>query len=650
LIPQLGESGDGIDHRYDYSFVSGTLNFGMIIADTAGNLVTYLKGKNLRELSSILAEVEPPANLIGRNLLSNSADLTWTDPNPPNSDTPTYSITFAGGPNRMIGYATSQTPSFHLTGLSPNSTYLITVSETLGGMVSSAISLTIGTPAPSGSPAVPPPSSTLSPTQVTVSNIQNTAATLTWSDPNPSGAGSPTYNLMVSGGGAVVFTSTQAPTFTFSGLYSAMTYSVAISETIGGITSAPTNVTFTTGLVRPANFNFDHLGITTAGVSWTDPNNLGPSVPTYTVSLGYLNRGPVIRRVVTVNNPSYLFEGLPTGLYWSARVQETVNGITTMWTDQIGVTSTWNANPLPGLDYSNCANEGQQCAAATGTNYLAFGAGTSYYIVPSASSISSNNLCQTSTLGGDPDPEIGKTCSAGNQSPHHDLTPCAGEGGSCTAGNNGGILYFDAYLNNPSLQTNYEAVYLTTLAPNQVVNCSTNSLGDPAEGTPKQCYLYNFPNGHANWDADPFPNYYNCGNEGSSCPTVNGSGYSYLAFGFGGRSVIQSFSASAGNSISCSVAQFGEDPYAGVSKSCSTGNILPTQYTQCATEGGACTAGPNGGMMYFLYVDHSGSNGVTQTIFVNALQLQANQYLPCTTASFPDPSPGNAKTCFLQNY
>lgn len=66
LNPSTAESGDGIDHRYDYNFITGNTspntpnitappNFGMIIADNAFVLINYLQGINQRNLPSIQA-------------------------------------------------------------------------------------------------------------------------------------------------------------------------------------------------------------------------------------------------------------------------------------------------------------------------------------------------------------------------------------------------------------------------------------------------------------------------------------------------------------------------------------------------------------------------------------------------------------------
>ncbi len=54
LSPSVVESSDQIDHRYDYQFISGTLNFGMIIADTAYSLINYLGSNNRRFLNNIV--------------------------------------------------------------------------------------------------------------------------------------------------------------------------------------------------------------------------------------------------------------------------------------------------------------------------------------------------------------------------------------------------------------------------------------------------------------------------------------------------------------------------------------------------------------------------------------------------------------------
>lgn len=66
LNPSSAESQDGIDHRYDHNFITGIYsdntpfitsppNFGMILADTAGVLISYLQGINQRNLTPIMS-------------------------------------------------------------------------------------------------------------------------------------------------------------------------------------------------------------------------------------------------------------------------------------------------------------------------------------------------------------------------------------------------------------------------------------------------------------------------------------------------------------------------------------------------------------------------------------------------------------------
>ena len=88
-------------------------------------------------------------------------------------------------------------------------------------------------------------------------------------------------------------------------------------------------------------------------------------------------------------------------------------------------------------------------------------------------------------------------------------------------------------------------------------------------------------------------------------------------------------------SIGCSNSAFGSDPIPGIVKHCDTSPPPPNNgWTLCAGENGTCTIPGSVGVAY-------GANG-------SFFYRPATNSIACNNATFGDPIPGTAKSCYYK--
>ncbi|MFD4604532.1 alpha-L-rhamnosidase [Streptomyces sp. NPDC058464] len=276
------------------------------------------------------------------------------------------------------------------------------------------------------------------------------------------------------------------------------------------------------------------------------------------------------------------------------------------------VTATGLGNPAAPADpattgalragYTRCAGEGGTCSFS-GTRSVAYGAGTYTY-----KTVTDSTACGNDSFGGDPAPNLVKSCYVADAGGPPGYTVCAAENGTCAVpGYNRDVVY----------GANGNFVHQVT---NGSVACSNAHFGDPVDGVAKSCYL---PSAGA-----PAGGWTKCADQNGTCPAAAGQPVMYGAFG--------AFTTlRATGDTPCTDAKFG-DPIPGESKACYTAVGGPAGYaTNCSDETGTCAFSGQQTVAYgargaFVYRTFTGGVG-------------------CTTAAFggTDPLPGVRKGCYL---
>ncbi|MGW1727657.1 alpha-L-rhamnosidase-related protein [Streptomyces sp. NPDC002306] len=252
--------------------------------------------------------------------------------------------------------------------------------------------------------------------------------------------------------------------------------------------------------------------------------------------------------------------------------------------------------------YSRCAGEGGTCSFS-GTRSVAYGAGTYTY-----RTVTDAAACTSGSFGGDPAPNLVKSCYVADVGGPPGYTVCASEGGTCAVpGYNRDVVY----------GANGNFVHQVA---NGSVACSNAHFGDPIDGVAKSCYLASAGPPAGGWTK--------CADQNGTCTAAAGQPVTYGTFG--------AFTTlRATGDTPCSDATFG-DPIPGESKACYTATGGPVGYaTNCAEETGTCAFSGQRTVAY-------GARG----IFVYRTFTGGTS---CTTAAFggTDPLPGVRKGCHL---
>ncbi|HWZ95946.1 MAG TPA: polysaccharide lyase family 7 protein [Opitutaceae bacterium] len=251
---------------------------------------------------------EPPTNLTATGKTDTTVALSWTAPL--SSGVTGYNI-YNGG--ALAG--TTASTSFTVTSLTASTAYTFTATAIYGTVESAhSNSVTVTT-----NPATVP----LPPTNLTVSNLTGTTATVSWTASTSPGV----TGYTVSGFGAppavvldpIMVTGTSFP---FNELTPGAHYTVnVVAIMASGSFSAPASISFTTPLsppvvLPPTNLMVTNLTSTTATVSWTASTS--PNVTGYMVSGG---PGLVFPSTTpTTPATSYAFTGLTPNTTYTINV------------------------------------------------------------------------------------------------------------------------------------------------------------------------------------------------------------------------------------------------------------------------------------------------------------------------------------------
>jgi hypothetical protein len=258
-------------------------------------------------------------------------------------------------------------------------------------------------------------------------------------------------------------------------------------------------------------------------------------------------------------------------------------------------------NQLP-PGYTRCGAEGDTCTP-NGTQVLAYGAGTYSYQV-----ITGPTSCSNDTFGGDPAPNLLKSCYLAPLGGPSGFTQCATKGGTCQVNGTEEVAF--------GLNGAYRFMPVSGS-----VACTDAAFGaDPLVNVVKNCYVSN---------GAPPGNWTQCAAEKSTCnaagvqPVVIGADGAYAQGVFGGPTT-------------CTTDLVGSDPLYNTAKSCYLWTGPPAGFgTTCAGENGTCSF--QGAQTVAFGADGS---------FTYATLTGGT---PCTRAAFGghDPMPNVVKTCYL---
>ena len=262
---------------------------------------------------------DPPTNVTATAGIGGTATVTWTDPS--NNGSPITQYTVNPSPacsacSTMVTTSPTAT-SLNITGLTPGTSYVFTVSATNQYGTSDASG-------PSSSvtvPSVPYP-----PTLVSAAGNVNDTVSVTWTD--PSSLGSPISQYTVTPSPAcpsctgTVVTGATATSATIGGLTVGGTYTFTVTATNGlgtGPPSAPSNaVVVPTYPGAPTGVTGTSYANAQSVVSWTPPSAGGLSITGYTVTAS-----PGVHSCTTTGTPSCTVSGLTNGTNYTFTVTAT---------------------------------------------------------------------------------------------------------------------------------------------------------------------------------------------------------------------------------------------------------------------------------------------------------------------------------------
>ncbi len=194
---------------------------------------------------------------------------------------------------------------------------------------------------------------------------------------------------------------------------------------------------------------------------------------------------------------------------------------------------------------------------------------------------------------------------------------CASEGGTCSFSGTMQVRYGSGTTFNTLTLTNGTA-------------CTNAVFGDPTPGTAKHCDYFVTGGGGPTLTPTPTPipgTWTLCAAENATC-SFSGT----LVVRYGANNSY--FYRTATSSIACNNATFG-DPIPGTAKHCDTSPQPPNNgWTQCASENGTCSFSGTKAVAY-------GANGAF-------FYRTATSSIACNNATFGDPIPNTAKSCYYK--
>ena len=263
------------------------------------------------------ASCAAPINLAASNIATNSAVISWTAI----SGATNYAIEFTPSTNPSAWSITVQTTTpFTLYGLQANTTYLMRI-KTLCGNVYSAYAPTITFT------TLPTPTCSPIPTNLAVSNITTSSATLTW---NPvSGATAYDINFAISTNPTMwSYTLQTATPYTLYGLQANSTYLVRIrTRCSNNAFSDYSPITYFTtpntasGCNTPTGLAASNITGTTALMTW---NTVGGAI-NYSLEYAATNN-PTYWITSTPNTNAFSLYNLQTNTQYQVRVKTVCGG------------------------------------------------------------------------------------------------------------------------------------------------------------------------------------------------------------------------------------------------------------------------------------------------------------------------------------
>jgi hypothetical protein len=177
-----------------------------------------------------------PVNVVAANVTTTTANINFT----PASGAATYTVTYTptgGSPQTAIG----NTSPVALSGLTPSTTYSVTVTSNCGG------GQTAASAASSFTTATPP---CIAPTNIAANSVTTTAASISFTG----GTGATTYTVTYTpaGGSAQTASGATSP-IALTGLASSTTYTATVTSNCGGPTATSTTISFTTLTPPPSD-------------------------------------------------------------------------------------------------------------------------------------------------------------------------------------------------------------------------------------------------------------------------------------------------------------------------------------------------------------------------------------------------------------
>ena len=314
-----------------------------------------------------------PTNVTVSSITSNTATATWTAPAAnrcavSDYDVRVWTISESGVSERVASYNDVTGTSQAITGLSPSTKYRVEViaySDTQGCDQSPIADATFSTIA--GATPTPTPTPTnipATPTNVAVSAITMTGATVSWQAGGATGCAVTSYNLRVrtfDSEGAVVdvgtYTGVTATSQAITGLSPSTEYTVEVQSygsscdnsspwTALGTTAAFTTLSPTPA--KPAGFTVALNGGRVV-LSWTNPNNAAITRWEYQRNENggtYGSWTPIPGSGASTT--THTFTGLNAGTLYGFRIRAVSSGGNGAVSDEVTITPTQGSAPDPG--------------------------------------------------------------------------------------------------------------------------------------------------------------------------------------------------------------------------------------------------------------------------------------------------------------
>jgi alpha-L-arabinofuranosidase len=451
---------------------------------------------------------------------------------------------------------------------------------------------------------------------VTVTNVTGTSATITWTTDVPS-TGQVSYGTTTAYGSQSASTgASTTQSITITGLVPGQTYDFAVLATGAGATAGASagntassaNVAFTTSggftLSAPASVTLQQGQSGSTAVTVTKSAGFSGTV---TLSVSGLPTGAT-DTIATTSTGDTLTISVPTTVA-VATYPLTLTGtsgsvkVTTPLSLVVTQTQAITVDPCA-VDYGTCTIP----QGTTATVY--YGAGGKYL----QRTLTGTFTCSPATFGSDPNQGVLKSCyPVVSALPVAATASCAVDNGTCTVPpGSSAVVYYGA---------NNTYVYKTLSG---TVSCSTTTFGgDPLPGIVKSCYavVTTLP-----------PASTACAVDFGTCTTPAGT-TANVYYGVNGIYLSKTIT---GGTFTCAPATFGGvDPVHGVLKSCyPVISVPPSTVKACAQDYGTCTIPSGSKTVYY------GAN----SIYLNKTLSGKFTCLPSTFGG-TDPVPKVVKSC-----